>query len=53
MLSRILRVNAALDLARGGMPFGLVAANSGYADQAHLSREVKALAGAPLREVIR
>ena len=52
-LSRILRVNAALDLARGGMPFGLVAANSGYADQAHLSREVKALAGAPLREVIR
>jgi AraC-like DNA-binding protein len=52
-LSRILRVNAALDLARGGMPFGLVAASSGYADQAHLSREVKALAGAPLREVIR
>ncbi|WP_327007867.1 helix-turn-helix domain-containing protein [Dactylosporangium sp. NBC_01737] len=52
-LSRILRVNAALDLARGGMPFGVVAASSGYADQAHLSREVKALAGAPLREVIR
>ncbi|MEV0561658.1 DUF6597 domain-containing transcriptional factor [Dactylosporangium sp. NPDC050588] len=51
-LARILRVNAALDLARGGMPFGLVAATSGYADQAHLSREVKALAGAPLREVI-
>jgi AraC-like DNA-binding protein len=52
-LSRILRVNAALDLARGGMPFGVVAASAGYADQAHLSREVKALAGAPLREVIR
>ncbi|MET7419319.1 helix-turn-helix domain-containing protein [Dactylosporangium sp. NPDC005555] len=52
-LSRILRVNAALDLARGGMPFGLVAASSGYADQAHLSREVKALAGAPLSAVIR
>jgi AraC-like DNA-binding protein len=52
-LSRILRVNAALDLARGGMPFGLVAATSGYADQAHLSREVRALAGAPLSEVIR
>lgn len=52
-LSRILRVNAALDLARGGMSFGAVAASSGYADQAHLSREVKALAGAPLREVIR
>jgi AraC-like DNA-binding protein len=52
-LSRILRVNAALDLARGGMPFGVVAASSGYADQAHLSREVRALAGAPLREIIR
>lgn len=52
-LSRILRVNAALDLARGGMSFGVVAASSGYADQAHLAREVKALAGAPLREVIR
>ena len=52
-LSRILRVNAALDLARAGLPFGVVAASSGYADQAHLSREVKALAGAPLREVIR
>lgn len=52
-LSRILRVNAALDLARGGMPFGAVAFTSGYADQAHLAREVKALAGAPLTEVIR
>ncbi|MDG6107556.1 helix-turn-helix domain-containing protein [Dactylosporangium aurantiacum] len=51
-LSRILRVNAALELARGGMPFGAVAASTGYADQAHLSREVRALAGAPLREVI-
>ncbi|MEV0129076.1 helix-turn-helix domain-containing protein [Dactylosporangium sp. NPDC050688] len=51
-LSRILRLNAALELARGGMPFGAVAAGTGYADQAHLSREVKALAGAPLREVI-
>jgi AraC-like DNA-binding protein len=52
-LSRILRVNAALELARGGMPFGAVAARGGYADQAHLSREVKALAGASLREIIR
>ncbi|GGM15651.1 helix-turn-helix domain-containing protein [Dactylosporangium sucinum] len=52
-LSRILRLNRALDLARGGMTFGVVAATSGYADQAHLAREVKALAGAPLTEVLR
>ncbi|MET7394671.1 helix-turn-helix domain-containing protein [Dactylosporangium sp. NPDC005572] len=52
-LSRILRLNRALDLARGGMAFGTVAATSGYADQAHLAREVRALAGAPLTEVLR
>jgi AraC-like DNA-binding protein len=51
-LSRILRVNAALDLARGGMAFGAVAATAGYADQAHLAREVKALAGAPLGVIL-
>ncbi|GAA2592379.1 helix-turn-helix transcriptional regulator [Dactylosporangium fulvum] len=51
-LFRILRVNDALDLARGGMAFGEVATVAGYADQAHLSREVKALAGAPLTAVL-
>jgi AraC-like DNA-binding protein len=47
-LERILRMNHAVDLARGGTPFAAVAASTGYADQAHLAREVKALAGVPL-----
>ncbi|MEV5593110.1 helix-turn-helix transcriptional regulator [Streptomyces sp. NPDC052496] len=48
MLARVLRLVRALELARGGMPYADVAARAGYADQAHLAREVKALAGAPL-----
>jgi AraC-like DNA-binding protein len=50
-LVRILRMNRALAMARGGAPFATVAAVTGYADQAHLSREVKALAGVPLTEL--
>jgi hypothetical protein len=34
------------------MAFGAVAATAGYADQAHLAREVKALAGAPLSVIL-
>ncbi|MFI9026861.1 helix-turn-helix domain-containing protein [Streptomyces sp. NPDC053560] len=51
-LGRVLRLVRALDLARSGMPYAQVAAVAGYADQAHLAREVKALAGAPLGAVI-
>ncbi|QUQ71292.1 helix-turn-helix domain-containing protein [Kutzneria sp. CA-103260] len=47
-LARVLRMEHALALATGGMPPAEVAANAGYADQAHLSREVKALAGVSL-----
>ncbi|OEV02674.1 helix-turn-helix domain-containing protein [Streptomyces oceani] len=47
-LARILRMRRALRLAREGQAFGEVAATAGYADQAHLAREVKALAGIPL-----
>jgi AraC-like DNA-binding protein len=47
-LARILRMNRALDLARAGTPFATVALTAGYADQAHLAREVRALAGVPL-----
>ncbi|MFC6061097.1 helix-turn-helix transcriptional regulator [Streptomyces ochraceiscleroticus] len=51
-LGRVLRLVRALDLARSGMPYAQVAAVAGYADQAHLAREVKALAGAPLGVVL-
>jgi AraC-like DNA-binding protein len=51
-LHRILRLQRALALARGGSPFALVAADAGYADQAHLSREVRALAGVPLSVLV-
>ncbi|MFJ9416127.1 helix-turn-helix domain-containing protein [Streptomyces sp. NPDC101227] len=47
-LTRVLRLVRALDLARSGMPYAEVAARAGYADQAHLAREVKSLAGAPM-----
>ncbi|MFE9959873.1 helix-turn-helix domain-containing protein [Micromonospora sp. NPDC005299] len=46
-LARILRMRRALDLAGTGTPLAEVAALAGYADQAHLSREVKELAGVP------
>ncbi|WP_405528249.1 helix-turn-helix domain-containing protein [Streptomyces avidinii] len=48
-LGRILRLRRALALARAGLPFAEVACVAGYADQAHLAREVRALAGTTLR----
>jgi len=51
-LHRILRLQRAVRLARGGLPFADVSAVAGYADQAHLAREVKALAGVPLSGLI-
>lgn len=47
-LARVLRLGRALYLARTGLPFAAVAADAGYADQAHLAREVRALTGVPL-----
>jgi AraC-like DNA-binding protein len=46
-LARILRMTRALDAARTGRSLAEVAAATGYADQAHLTREVRALAGLP------
>ncbi|MEO3777731.1 helix-turn-helix domain-containing protein [Micromonospora sp. B11E3] len=46
-LARILRMRRALDLARAGVPLAEAAARAGYADQAHLTRDVRDLAGLP------
>ncbi len=46
-LGRILRFQRASKLMAAGVPLADVAAACGYADQPHLSREVRALAGRP------
>ncbi|WP_328751339.1 helix-turn-helix domain-containing protein [Streptomyces sp. NBC_00285] len=51
-LARILRLQRALALARTGVPFAATAARSGYADQAHLARDVRELAGLPLGRLL-
>ncbi|MFF4058690.1 DUF6597 domain-containing transcriptional factor [Streptomyces sp. NPDC001668] len=51
-LARILRLRRALALARAGVPFAETAARSGFADQAHLARDVKELAGVPLGRLL-
>jgi AraC-like DNA-binding protein len=48
MLVRVLRLQRAVGLARRGVPFAEVSARTGYADQAHLARDVRSLAGVPL-----
>ncbi|MDQ1645651.1 MAG: hypothetical protein QOJ50_1835 [Cryptosporangiaceae bacterium] len=52
-LGRILRFGRAMALARTGRPLALTAAGTGYADQAHLAREARALAGVPMSELLR
>jgi transcriptional regulator GlxA family with amidase domain len=52
MLVRILRLQRAVALARTGAAFAAVAVTSGYADQAHLARDVRELAGVPLGELL-
>jgi methylphosphotriester-DNA--protein-cysteine methyltransferase len=47
-LARVLRLQRALALARAGVPFVETATRSGFADQAHLARDVRELAGMPL-----
>ena len=51
-LSRILRMQRALTLVRGGVRPADSAARAGYADQSHLSRDVKEMAGVPLGRLI-
>ncbi|WP_405528728.1 helix-turn-helix domain-containing protein [Streptomyces canus] len=51
-LARILRLRRALVLAGAGVPFAETAVRSGFADQAHLARDVKELAGVPLGRLL-
>jgi AraC-like DNA-binding protein len=53
VLHRVLRFHRAVRLAYDGVAFADIAYGVGYADQAHLSREVKALAGVPLARLTR
>lgn len=52
-LARVLRLGRALEEARAGAPLAQVAADCCYADQAHLSREVRALAGTTPARLLR
>lgn len=52
MLARVLRLQRALGLARQGLPFAETAALTGFADQAHLARDVKELAGLRLGQLL-
>jgi AraC-like DNA-binding protein len=51
-LARILRAQRAIALARSGEALTEVAFRAGYADQAHLARDVRALAGIPLTQLL-
>ncbi|MFI8910033.1 DUF6597 domain-containing transcriptional factor [Streptomyces sp. NPDC053513] len=48
ILARVLRLQRALALVRAGVPFAEAAPRAGCVDQAHLAREVRALAGTTL-----
>lgn len=52
-LRRILRFRRAVSLLRSGHPTAAVAAESGYADQPHLHREVREFAGVSVGELLR
>jgi AraC-like DNA-binding protein len=49
---RVVRVRAAASAIRGGAPIAAVAAELAYADQSHLSREVRALLGVTPRALV-
>jgi len=51
-LARVLRLQRALALARSGLPYAETASRAGFADQAHLARDVRDLAGMPLGDLL-
>ena len=51
-LGRVLRMQRALALARRGVRTADAAARTGYADQSHLARDVKDMAGVPLGALV-
>ncbi|WP_433732649.1 helix-turn-helix domain-containing protein [Nocardia sp. CA-129566] len=51
-LARILRLQRALAVARSGVPLADTAVRTGFADQAHLARDVRELAGMRLSELL-
>jgi AraC-like DNA-binding protein len=51
-LARVLRFQRAVDSASRGVPLAEVASHCGYADQAHLSREFRDLAGVTPRQLV-
>ena len=52
VLRRVLRFRRAMALLREGLGPAEVAARSGYADQPHLSRDVRAFAGVSPARVV-
>ena len=51
-LQRVLRFQDAVRLARGDLGLARAAAEAGYADQAHLAREARTLAGTTLTDLL-
>lgn len=51
-LTRVLRLGQALAAARAGLPLAQAAVTAGFADQAHLSRDVRDLTGATPTELL-
>jgi AraC-like DNA-binding protein len=51
-LARVLRMTEALEMARTGVSFADTAARAGYADQSHLARDVRELAGVSLSQLV-
>ncbi|MEV6986947.1 helix-turn-helix domain-containing protein [Sphaerisporangium sp. NPDC051017] len=52
VLQRVVRFQRALTLARSGLRLADVAAASGYADQAHMAKDVRRLAGVPMARLL-